>query len=89
MHYGVQKPHAKGWGARKHVGVSTTLPLSGQVKRVRTSPFACMSFRLLLCGEGTIPSTLPARTPPQLAEDSNAEIGEMVGSEPSSPVHIV
>ena len=65
------------------------MPLSGQVKRVRTSPFAYMSFMLLLCGEGTIPSTLPARTPPQLAEESNAEVGEMVGSEPSSPVHIV
>lgn len=48
-----------------------------------------MSFRLLLCEEGTMPSKLLARTPPQLAEELSEELGEMVGSEPSSPVHIV
>ena len=36
-----------------------------------------------------MPSTLLACTPPQLAEELSEELGEMVGSEPSSPVHIV
>lgn len=82
-HYGVQKPHAKGWGAREHVGVSTALPLSGQVKRVRTSPFAYMSFRL----NNTIYTACPHPTPASGRVKCRGRRNG--GSEPSSPVHIV
>lgn len=72
-HCSCPEPHAKGWGAREHVGVSTALPLSGQVKRVRTSPLPPhLSFRLNNY-------TIYTRTPPQLAERVNAEVGAWWG----------